>query len=92
MIKLTNWVNTILNTFLLRTYNWKESITQSDLAEELTFLFTISCYFSVFEEHAECISNQHKMAVDCSKDEAVKYRTMMGAKATYDVLIQANCR
>ena len=31
------------------------------------------------------------MAVNCSKDEAIKYRAMMGAKATYDVLIQDNC-
>ena len=46
----------------------------------------------IFEEHAECISNQHRMAVNCSKDEAIKYRAMMGAKATYDVRIQANCR
>lgn len=46
----------------------------------------------IFEENAECISRQHDMAENCSKEEALRFRTIMEAKATDDVLIQANCR
>ncbi|XP_063408184.1 uncharacterized protein LOC134691547 [Mytilus trossulus] len=47
---------------------------------------------NIFEQNAECISNQHEMVINCSRGETVRYLTILQGNPTYDVLIQANCR
>ncbi|XP_071138602.1 uncharacterized protein [Mytilus edulis] len=47
---------------------------------------------NIYEQNAECISNQHEMVTNCSRGETVRYLTILQGNPTYDVLIQANCR